>query len=709
MDRLDAFDRAPVAALAASGAHPNAVPRYFNRELSWLEFNRRVLAQAEDAELPLLERIKFLAIFSTNLDEFFQVRVAGLKAQVRARVATLSIDGLSPREQLMRLRQQVQELVALQEEIFVKQLQPALAEQGIAFVTWQALSEAEHANLGVLFAEQIFPVLTPLSVDPSHPFPHISNLSLNLAVEVRDPGSGETQESRLKVPALLPRFLDLGQGRFLPVEQLISAHLGELFPGMQVVSQQAFRVTLDADLAVDAQHHEDAEDLLAAIESGLQRRHRLNDAVRLEIAAGARAAVREFLAEGLELEAADVTSCQTSLNLGALWQVYHLDRPDLKLPSYVPSTQSRLREHREDAERVDLFQVLRSGDLLVHHPYESFYTSMVSFLEQAAGDPDVLAIKHTLYRTSETDNPIVRQLIRAAQEGKEVVALVELRARFDEETNIEWARSLIAAGVHVVYGAADLKTHGKVALVVRREGGAIRRYCHVGTGNYNPQTARSYEDVSLLTASHEIGADVGQLFNHLTGFDRSGHYRKLWVAPETLRSSLLERIRAEAAAGDGSIVIKVNAIGDPAVIDALYEASQAGVEIDLIVRGICCLRPGVPGLSERIRVRSILGRYLEHSRIWRFGSPGRGFRSFIGSADLLRRNLDQRVEVVTEVEDQDLASRLDEILALDLSPDAIHWRLLPSGEWRLVRSASSFSSQQRLQERCSERSGASTR
>ncbi len=672
--------------------------RYFNRELSWLEFNRRVLAQAEDASLPLLERVKFLAIFSTNLDEFFQVRVAGLKAQVRARVGTPAIDGLSAREQLARVRQRVVELVALQEEIFLKELQPALAEQGIAFVTWESLPERDRANLGTLFSEQIFPVLTPLSVDPGHPFPHISSLSLNLALVVRDPQSREERKSRLKVPALLPRFLPLEGGRFLPVEQLICAHLDELFPGMQIVSQQAFRVTLDADLAVDMHDHEDADDLLEAIESGLQRRHRLNDAVRLEIGAGADPEVRQFLAQGLELDDADVYETHSSLDLGELWKVYHLDRPDLKLPNHLPTTQPRLREWREDGARTDLFEVLRAGDLLVHHPYESFYSSMVAFLEQAAGDPDVLAIKHTLYRTAETENPIVRQLMRAAQEGKEVVALIELRARFDEELNIEWARSLIDSGVHVVYGPVDLKTHGKVALIVRREGGAIRRYCQLGTGNYNPQTARSYEDVSVLTASPEIGADVGRLFNHLTGFDKSQPYRKLLVAPESLRSSLLEQIRRECEAGDGSIAIKVNAIGDPAVIDALYGASEAGVEIDLVVRGICCLRPGVPGMSERIRVRSILGRYLEHSRIWRFGSPARGFRSYVGSADLLPRNLDQRVEVMAPIESPELARRIDEILAINLSPDAVHWRLLPSGEWRLAQGDGAFSTQLRFQE-----------
>jgi polyphosphate kinase len=670
--------------------------RYFNRELSWLEFNRRVLAQAEDADIPLLERVKFLAIFSTNLDEFFQVRVAGLRAQHRARVAKLSIDGLTPLEQLTRLRKTVELFVALQEEIFLKQLQPALAEQGIVFETWDSLGDQDRANLAKLYAELIFPVLTPLSVDPSHPFPHISNLSLNLALTVRDPSHGEERYCRLKVPPLLPRFLSLGRGRFLPVEQLISAHLSPLFPGMEIVSQQAFRVTLDADLAVDTHGHEDAEDLLAAIESGLRRRHRLNAAVRLEIEDSARPAVREFLAEGLALEPADVYSCRSSLDLGALWKVFHIDRPDLKHPAYTPTTQRRLREASAES---GLFGALRTGDVLVHHPYESFQTSMVAFLEHAAGDPDVLAIKHTLYRTSESENPVVRQLIRAAQEGKEVVALVELRARFDEETNIEWARSLIDAGVHVVFGDTELKTHGKVALVVRREGGAIRRYCQIGTGNYNPQTARSYEDISLLTASPAIGSDVGRLFNHLTGFDQSENYQKLLVAPGTLRHSLLAQIRRESEAGDGSIAIKVNALGDPEVIDALYGASCSGVEVDLIVRGICCLRPGVPGLSERIRVRSILGRYLEHSRIWRFGSAARGYRTYIGSADLLARNLDERVEVMVPIEDPALQQRIDEILAIDLSADAIHWRLRATGEWQILRGPNSFSSQQRFQEK----------
>jgi polyphosphate kinase len=651
---------------------------YINRELSWLEFNRRVLALAEDRGLPLLERVKFAAIFSSNLDEFFQVRVAGLKAQVEAGVGT-SFDGRTPEEQLSEIRARVLNMVRQQEDLFLKELLPALAEERVRLARWDALSKADREYLSSVFDEEILPVLTPLSVDPVHPFPHISNLSLNLAVVVRDPATDEHRFARLKVPGVLERVLFLPDGeRFVPVEHVIAAHLDACFPGMEIVSHYAFRVTLDAELSVE---EEEAGDLLSAIESGLHRRLRMNDVVRLEIEASMSSQIRELLMRELEIGRDDIYELRGPLDLSGLWALYALDRPDLKSPVWHPVTPGRLRSRPD--EPADIFATLRAGDVLVHHPYESFQTSVEAFLRQAADDPDVLAIKHTLYRTSGPDNPLVHALIRAAKSGKEVVALIEVRARFDEESNVEWARSLEQVGVHVVYGLVGLKTHGKIALVVRREGDTIRRYCHLGTGNYNPTTARSYEDVGLLTASPVIGADVAELFNHLTGCSRPSRYRKLLVAPATLRDSLLSRIEAEIRKPAGRIVFKMNSLADPDMIDALYRASQAGVEIDLIVRGICCLRPGVPGVSERIRVRSILGEFLEHSRIYRFGEDQEA-QYFIGSADLMTRNLDNRVEVLTPVEEPAQCERLEEVLQVNLSDDGFAWVLGAYGRWRRV-------------------------
>ncbi len=680
--------------MQALGEVRHSHPPYLNRDLSWLDFNARVLELAQDGSLPLLERVRFLAIFSRNLDEFFQVRVAGLHAQAEAVVVVASPDGWTPEQQLTEIRARVLDLVGLEEDLFAKELLPELAQQGIGLVSFASLSAADRAHLAAVFERQILPVLTPLSLDPAHPFPHISNLSLNLGVVVLDAERGVPRFARLKVPPLLPRFLILPDGeRFVPVEQLIAAHLGALFPGMQVLADHAFRVTLDADLAVE---EEEADDLLVAIESGLHRRLRMNDVVRLEIDARTSAHVRELLMRELKLEAEDVYERRGLLDLGSLDALHALDRPELKERPWRPVTQPRLQAASNDAEPADLFAVLREGDVLVQHPYDSFTSSVEAFLKQAAADPDVLAIKHTLYRTSGPENPIVRALMRAAQAGKEVVALIELQARFDEESNIEWARSLEQAGVHVVYGLVGLKTHGKIALVVRREGDAIRRYCHLGTGNYNPLTARAYEDVGILTASPTLGADVAELFNHLTGCGRPSGFRKLLVAPGTLRTSLLDLIRAEADAADGRIVMKMNGLSDPQLIDALYAASAAGVEVDLIVRGICCLRPGLPGLSERIRVRSILGRFLEHSRIFRFGSDARGPRYFIGSADLMTRNLDGRVEVVAPVEDPELEERLEAILRAALEDDRFAWELGPEGDWRRVRGAAGAGAQSRL-------------
>jgi polyphosphate kinase len=676
--------------------------RYLNRELSWLDFDRRVLALAEDAREPLLERVKFLAITSRNLDEFFQVRVAGLHAQREAPRPVTSPDGRTPEQQLREIRARALDLVRVGQDVYAKQLVPALAEAGIHLVHWNSLGAEDRAVLAREFEARIFPVLTPLAVDPAHPFPYVSNLSFNVAVLARDPDSGVVRFARIKVPSLLDRFLALPGERYVPVEQVIGAHLEELFPGMEILSWSPFRVSRDADLDLE---EDEAEDLLAAIESGLHRRRRASDAVRLEIDRSMSERALDLLLEELELGPDDVYVNDALLDPGSLWQLYErIARPDLRDEPWVPQPVPGLPK-LEGGRRRDFFAVLRERDVLVHHPYESFEASFQEFLAEAADDPHVLAIKHTLYRSSGPENPIGRTLIRAAQAGKQVVTLVELKARFDEETNIEWARALEQAGVHVVYGLVGLKTHAKVALVVRNEPEGIRRYCHVGTGNYHPLTARLYEDLGVFSADPELGADLGDLFNYLTGCGRQQPYRSILVAPDGLRPALLERIREEMAAPDGRIVLKMNNLSDPALIDALYEASNAGVEIDLIVRGVCCLRPGVPGLSERIRVRSILGRFLEHSRIFRFGSEARGRRYFIGSADWMPRNLDKRVEVVVPIDDPALEERVEEILAL-LRADDGAWELDGEGGWSRVAGARGIEAQRALCERAKARSAA---
>jgi polyphosphate kinase len=676
--------------------------RYLNRELSWLDFDRRVLALAEDPRQPLLERIKFLAITSRNLDEFFQVRVAGLHAQREAPQSVTSPDGRTPEQQLREIRVRVLELVRAAQDVFAKQIAPALAEVGIRLVAWSQLGAAERAALGREFEARIFPVLTPLAVDPAHPFPYVSNLSFNVAVLVRDPDSGTVRFARIKVPSLLDRFLPLPGDRYVPVEQVVGAHLEHLFPGMEILSFSPFRVTRDADLDLE---EDEAEDLLAAIESGLQRRRRLSDAVRLEIDRSMSERAIDLLLEELELGPDDVYVNDALLDPGSLWQLYErVVRPELRDDPWVPQPVPRPPK-LEPSRRPDFFALLRERDVLVHFPYDSFETSVQEFLAQAADDPHVLAIKHTLYRSSGPENPIGRTLIRAAHNGKQVVTLVELKARFDEQTNIEWARALEQAGAHVVYGLVGLKTHAKVILVVRNEPDGIRRYCHVGTGNYHPLTARLYEDLGVFSADDELGADLGDLFNHLTGCGRQQPYRKILVAPDGLRPALLERIRAEMEADDGRLVMKMNNLSDPALIDALYAASQAGVEIDLIVRGICCLRPGVPGLSERIRVRSILGRFLEHSRVFRFGSEARGRSYFIGSADLMPRNLDKRVEVVVPIEEPALAARIEEVLQLLLADDGA-WLLDGDGGWTRAASGGEREAQRELRERARARSAA---
>ncbi len=673
--------------------------RFLNRELSWLEFDARVLALAEDRRLPLLDRVKFLAIFAGNLDEFFQVRVSGLREQVAAGVVTSKTpDGLSPAEQLLEIRERCVELLA-RADATMTSLLPELDKAGVRIIGLDGLTEEDLAFVANAFHERIFPVLTPLSVDPAHPFPYISNLSLNLAAMVRDPVTQVNRFARVKVPPLLPRFLALPDGeRVVPLEDVIAAHLDSLFPGMEISSRHVFRVTRDADVEVE---EDEAEDLLAAIENVLWRRRRAASPVRLEVDRSMTPEVLDLLARELDLGPADVYVSDGLLDLAGMMALVGLERPGLKDPPWTPVTQPRLRV--EEGE-PDLFAVLREGDVLVHHPYDSFATSVEAFLDAAARDPDVLAIKQTLYRTSAQESPIIGALVRAAEAGKQVVALVELKARFDEQANITYARALEEAGVHVAYGVVGLKTHTKTSLVVRREAGGVRRYAHVGTGNYNPTTAKSYEDLGLLTADPEIGADLTDLFNVLTGYSRQREYRRLLVAPYDLRPKLLELIRRESKPG-GKIVMKMNSLVDAEMIDALYAASQSGAEVDLVVRGICCLRPGVPDLSDRIRVRSIVGQYLEHSRIFRFGRRASGYDHFIGSADLMPRNLDRRVEATTPVLDPALKRRLDQILRVLLHDDVLAWRLHADGRWTKVRERKGLSSHLRLQELALERAG----
>jgi polyphosphate kinase len=673
-------------------------PRYINRELSWLDFNERVLALAEDDRVPLLERAKFAAIFSQNLDEFFQVRVAGLKEQVAAGIGTATPDGRTPGQQLLEVRDRVERLVVRLQQLFLDGIVPALAANGIRLSSWDELDDDDEKFMVETFEQRIFPVLTPLAVDPGHPFPYISNLSLNLAVLLRDPVTAERRFARVKVPDLLPRFVVMPDGeRFVPLEQVIAAHLGQLFPGMDVESTDTFRVSRNADLTLE---EEEADDLLAAVEIELRRRQ-FGRAVRLEISAGITDEVRELLQRELDLGDDDTYQCEGPLDLGGLWSVHGLDRPELKDPVFTRVSPARL-DTGED-ERPDFFAVLRDGDVLVHHPYDSFRTTVEEFIRQASTDPHVLAIKMTLYRTS-GDSPIVRSLIRAAERGKQVAVLVELKARFDEGANIEWAKALETAGVHVVYGLVGLKVHTKTALVVRDEPDGIRRYCHIGTGNYNSKTARIYEDVGLLTCDPDIGTDLTQLFNFLTGYGRDVSYKTLLVSPHTTRTGIEALIRNEIAVsragGAGSITLKMNSLVDTQMIDALYDASDAGVEVDLIIRGICCLMPGVPGLSDHIRVRSIVGRYLEHSRIYRFANgEGRGHpKVLIGSADLMPRNLDRRVEALVAVDEPELQARLDEILQVNLADDTLAWQLHPTGEWRRVQGAGAVDTHLRLQE-----------
>jgi polyphosphate kinase len=683
-----------VRSTVRSSAQTRDLPqdRFFNRELSRLDFDSRVLSMAEDTARPLAERIRFLAIVSDSLDDFFQVRVAGLHEQVMAPVRVTSPDGMTPEEQLAGIEQRVRALIERQSATLTRDIVPALAEVGFCIVKADDLTNADHSLLADVFQERIFPVLTPLAVDPAHPFPYISNLSLNLAVMVRDPARQQPRFARVKVPPLLPRFIGLPDGeRFVPLEQVIALHLPVLFQGMEIVSYHYFRVTRDADLDLD---DDEAEDLMAAVQAELVRKRRKGRAVRLEVDPDMSPDVLSLLLRELELGLQDVYSMTGLLDLTGLLSIHVPDRTRVTARAWMPTTQPRLRPY--GGEAIDFFEVIRDGDLLVHHPYDSFESSVEAFIEQAARDKDVLGIKVTVYRTSGPESPIAGALKAAAQAGKQVVALVELKARGDEQANIVWAKNLEEAGVHVVYGLVGLKTHAKLMLVVRQEDTGVRRYAHIGTGNYNSATAGTFEDVAMFTADQDVTADIAELFNYLTGYSRQSKYRKLLVAPTTLRSGLVKLIEQEALKPDGRIVIKVNNLVDPEVIDALYRASQAGVHIDLIVRGICCLKPGVPELSEGIHVRSLIGHYLEHSRIFRFGSEAGG-HVLIGSSDLMPRNLDRRVEAVVPIADPDLKQGIEQFLELELADDTLAWELAYDGTWRKVATRSGVNTQELMQ------------
>jgi polyphosphate kinase len=656
--------------------------RFLDRELSWLHFNQRVLELAEDTQLPLLERVRFLAIFASNLDEFFMVRVAGLKRRIAAGVAVRAASGLMPREVLDLIWSTASELMARHARVFRDDIVPALGEHGIELVRWDDLDADEQKYCKKLFKQRIFPVLTPLAVDPAHPFPYISGLSLNLAVIVRNPRTGKDHFARVKVPQSFSRFVPLedsqgGGHRFVPLEDVIAEHLKKLFPGMEVLGAHTFRVTRNEDLEVE---EDDTENLLKALERELLRR-KFGPAVRLEVEESVDEKVLSLLVSELGVTEAEVFRVPGPLDLRGLHGVADLDREDLKYPAFIPATHGSLAPV-ESASPVDVFKALARGDVLLQHPYDSFSTSVQRFIEQAAADPHVLAIKQTLYRTS-GDSPIIDALVDAAEAGKQVLVIVEIKARFDEQANIRWARELEKAGVHVVYGLVGLKTHCKTALVVRQEGGQIRRYCHVGTGNYHPKTARLYEDIGVLTADPMIGADLTDLFNSLTGYSRQTSYRSILVAPYGVRRGIVRRIEDEIEAhregkADARVRMKLNSIVDEQVIDALYRASQAGVPVDIVVRGICAIRPGREGLSENIHVRSILGRFLEHSRVFHFGAAD---DYWIGSADMMHRNLDRRVEVLLRVADEPLAARLGAVLDSCLDPATRCWTLGPDGAW----------------------------
>ncbi len=689
--------------------------RFLNRELSWLAFNDRVLELASEPGIPLLERAKFCAIVSTNLDEFFQVRVGALRDQIAAGFDRPTPDGRTPAQQVEEILARVPDFVERLDTAFADQLVPALAEAGVAIINYTDLTDEEVVALDQWYEERVYPVLTPLAVDPGHPFPYISDLALSLAVNVADPDTGDRRFARLKVPNVFPRLVEVAVGRFLPVEELIAAKLDTLFVGMIVEEWAPFRVSRNADINVE---EDEADDLLEAVETELRRR-RFNKAVRLEVAHDVGQELLDLLVRELELTHDDVTFHRTLLDLSCLWELMAIERPDLKDEPWPAVTSGRLVAV-EDADRP-IFDVMRHRSMLLHHPYESFSSSVEAFIAQAADDPKVKSIKMTLYRAG-GDSAIIRSLIRAAERGTQVAVLVELKARFDEATNVQWAKQLERAGVHVVYGMVGLKTHSKVVLVVRDDGDGLRRYCHIGTGNYNAKTAKIYEDLGLLTCDDAIGDDALELFNHLTGYSRAVDYTTLLVAPRDLRPQLLDLIEHESSFGaEGHITLKCNSIADQEMVEALYAASATGTRIDLVVRGICCLRAGVPGLSDNIRVRCVLGRYLEHSRIYRFahgnvidGERVEGARSdavhLIGSADLMPRNLNRRVEVMVPIEHPRHTEWLDQALEFALADDVVAWEMQPDDSWARIGPTDVFAPhpQERMYHWTVERQTAST-
>ncbi len=677
---LDSVPHEPFDVEPPYVADDDALPvdRFLDRELSWLAFNERVLELAEDPMLPLLERVRFAAIFASNLDEFFMVRVAGLKRRIAAGVAVPSVSGSTPRDVMSTVLSRSADLMQRSGHLFHDELVPTLGKAGIELLRWPDLTGEEQVEARELYVRRIYPVLTPLAVDPAHPFPYISGLSLNLAVGVRNPESGKTHFARVKIPPIFPRWLPLGEERFVALEDVIGAHLDLLFPGMEVVDHHAFRVTRNEDLEVE---EDDAENLLKALEKELLRR-RFGPPVRLEVEEDIAPHVLELLVSELDVTEAEVVSLAGPLDLRGLTAIADLDRVELKFPRFVPGTHPDLAAV-ETASPADLFSALSERDVLLHHPYDSFATSVQRFIEQAAADPQVLAIKQTLYRTS-GDSPIIDALIDAAEAGKQVLVLVELKARFDEQANIRWARKLEHAGCHVVYGLLGLKTHCKLALVVRDEPDGLRRYTHIGTGNYNPKTARLYEDFGLLTSNDDIADDVTDLFNNLSGYSRRSQYRGLLVAPSGVRTGIGERIAREVEHHDAGrparIRIKCNALVDESIVDALFQASRAGVPIEILTRSVCTLRPGVPGLSETVTVRSVLGRYLEHSRVLWFENGGDP-EAWIGSADLMHRNLDRRVETLVRVPSSAHVRELGELLSLAFDDGTASWHLEADSTW----------------------------
>ena len=659
-----------------------------DRELSWLAFNERVLELAEDTNNPLLERARFLSIFSSNLDDFFMIRVATLKRKLESGATKVNTAGYSPTQLMTELSKKTQELIDRQSKCFHESIFPQLTNANIGIVKWEDLTPAEREVVDTTFKSKIFPVLTPLAVDPSHPFPYISGLSLNLAVVVKNPESESELFARIKIPSNLPRFVETAKGderRFIPLEQVITAHIGDLFPGMEILYYFTFRLTRNADLELE---EEESEDLLATMEQELLRR-KFGPPVRLEVDKEIEHELLQTLMDELEVKEEDIIRYPEPLDLTGLNQIADIDRPDLKFPAFRSQVAWDLRDVDPDSVE-EFFDAIRRREVMLHHPYESFTSSVVRFLESAARDPKVLAIKQTLYRTS-GDSPIVEALIEAAESGKQVLAVIEIRARFDEQANVRWARKLEDAGVHVVYGLVGFKTHAKLSLVVREEASGIRRYVHIGTGNYNPKTARLYEDFGILSSDPILGEDVNKLFNQLSGFAPQTSFERLLVAPRTLRSGLLAKIQNEIdnkkAGQPAGIRMKLNSIMDEEFIELLYLASNAGVKIELVVRGICALRPGVPGLSENITVRSILGRFLEHSRIFYFVNGG-DEEVWIGSADLMHRNLDRRVESMVRIEQTDHKRMLFRALDSYLAPTSVRWEMESNGDWkRITKSA----------------------